>query len=263
MSLRFPAGQLDRQRDAGRVDEKVVLGARPLTIDRGWPRQEPAKSARTWLPSTATRDQSIAPAGLSFLSSSSCRMSLGRDATPALRHVALVGLMAVGKTTIGRLLATSLRRQMSDSDSEIRAQEGITARGMQERDGADALHALEASLLLAVLARAEPSIVCAAASTVEDDRCRAALRSPGVLTVWLRASLATLVARYNADPHRPRYPEGTEAALRAQLHARAGHFANVSQAAIDVDRLSAAQVAARVAALVDAPGALTDPQRLH
>lgn len=41
------ARQRDRERDAGRVDEQVVLGARAGTINRGWPRQEPPKRART------------------------------------------------------------------------------------------------------------------------------------------------------------------------------------------------------------------------
>ena len=73
------AGQCDRKRDAGRVDEQVVLGACAGTIDWGWPRQEPPKRARTCEPSTAARDQSIAPAALSLISSCSCR----RSHTPA------------------------------------------------------------------------------------------------------------------------------------------------------------------------------------
>lgn len=41
------AGQRDRERDAGGVDKQVVFGARAGTIDRGRPRQEPPKRART------------------------------------------------------------------------------------------------------------------------------------------------------------------------------------------------------------------------
>ncbi len=73
------ARQGDGERDAGRVDEEVVLGARAGTIDGGGPRQEPPKRARTWQPSTAARDQSIAPAALSL--TSRCRCSASQ--TPA------------------------------------------------------------------------------------------------------------------------------------------------------------------------------------
>jgi hypothetical protein len=41
------AAQRDGQRDPGRIDQKMVFGARAGTIDRGWPRQEPPKRART------------------------------------------------------------------------------------------------------------------------------------------------------------------------------------------------------------------------
>ena len=41
------AGQRDRQGDARGVDQQVVLGACASAIDRGRPRQEPPKRART------------------------------------------------------------------------------------------------------------------------------------------------------------------------------------------------------------------------
>ena len=40
------AGQRDGQRDARRVDEQMVFGARAGTVNRGRPGQEPPKSAR-------------------------------------------------------------------------------------------------------------------------------------------------------------------------------------------------------------------------
>lgn len=74
------AGQRDGQRDAGGIDQQVVLGARAGTIDRGRPRQQPPKRARTWEPSMAARDQSIAPTALSLVSSRWC----SAPQTPAL-----------------------------------------------------------------------------------------------------------------------------------------------------------------------------------
>jgi mannitol/fructose-specific phosphotransferase system IIA component len=64
-----PAGQRDSQRNAAGVNQQVVLRARSSTIYWGWPRKEPPKRARTWEPSTAARDQSIAPAAFSFSNS--------------------------------------------------------------------------------------------------------------------------------------------------------------------------------------------------
>lgn len=154
------------------------------------------------------------------------------------RHLVLTGLMGVGKTTVGRLAAAALHWPLCDSDVEILAREGETVRELQERSGAAALHRLEAAILLEQLASARPSVICAAAGTIEDARCRAALGADDVSVVWLRASLATLVARYDGDPHRPRYAEGTQAALAAQLARRAPQFASVAELTLDVDGLT-------------------------
>jgi shikimate kinase len=54
------------------------------------------------------------------------------------------------------------------------------------------------------------------------------------------------VARYDSDPHRPRYPQGTAAALREQLAARKQLFAAVAKVTIDVDGLAPQEVLERV-----------------
>jgi shikimate kinase len=171
-------------------------------------------------------------------------------AAAAPRQIALLGLMAVGKTTVGRLLAASLGRLLSDSDAQIQALEGLTVREIQERSGTDALHELEARILLEALARPEPSVICAAASTIDDERCRRALDAPEVTTVWLQATLATLVERYDRDAHRPRYPQGTEAALAGQLAARTPRFEAVADVTIAVDGLAPPAIAAALEPLI-------------
>ncbi len=158
--------------------------------------------------------------------------------------------MAVGKTTVGRLLAASLGWALVDSDEQIGAREGITVRELQAQRGREALHALEAQLLLDALASPQPAVVCAAASTIEDPRCRAALGAPAVVAVWLQARPATLVARYDADPHRPRYPEGTAAALAEQSASRTPLFAAVADATVAIDELEPRQAAERVLSLI-------------
>ena len=173
---------------------------------------------------------------------------------PPPLHVVLIGLMGTGKTTAGRLLAARRGRQLCDSDSEIEAREGVTVRELQDRHGARWLHRLEATILLEALARAQPSVIAAAASTIDDERCRAALRGPGVVSVWLEAKLATLVSRYDSDPHRPRYREGTAAALARQLAARGEHFAQTATATVDVDGLDPEAVLERICAAIAGAG---------
>jgi shikimate kinase len=179
-------------------------------------------------------------------------------APPVCEHIVMLGLMASGKTTVGALLAARLGVALRDSDEQIRAREGASVRELQDRFGAAWLHALEAEVLLEALARDDRAVVCAAASTVEDERCRAALREPAVTAVWLRASLATIVARYDSDPHRPRYAQGTAAALREQLASRAGRFAQLASISVDVDGLAPAAVEAAILAAIGGRGGSPD-----
>ena len=100
-------------------------------------------------------------------------------------HVVLVGPMGVGKSSVGRGVAEALGRPLRDSDDDLAAERGIRGRELAATEGVDALHAWEAEHLLRSLASAEPSVIAAAASVVDDPRAAAALAEPFV--VWLRA----------------------------------------------------------------------------
>lgn len=115
-------------------------------------------------------------------------------------HVVLVGPMGVGKTTVGAGLAARLGRRLRDSDADLRASQHIRGRELAARDGVNALHRWEARHLLDALAAPEPAVIAAAASVVDDPRCRRALEAPFV--VWLRAPARTLAARMSPSDHR-------------------------------------------------------------
>ena len=68
------------------------------------------------------------------------------------RHIVLVGLMASGKTTVGRLLAEALGVPFSDSDTAIELERGTTVKELADEIGVDEMHELEAAHLLTALA---------------------------------------------------------------------------------------------------------------
>jgi shikimate kinase len=144
--------------------------------------------------------------------------------------------MAVGKTTVGRRVAVSLRRPLWDSDIDLEVARGTSGRELAERDGTAALHRWEADHLLRALASPEPQVVAAAASVVDDDRCLHALAAPFV--AWLRAPAPMVVARLSGDEQRRRLGADPAAAVSALTARRAPRYALVANVTIDVAQLS-------------------------
>jgi shikimate kinase len=167
-------------------------------------------------------------------------------------RVVLVGMMGAGKTTVGRALAARLGWPYRDNDAALLRLTGRSGPDLLASAGVEALHEAEAAVLLDALAASDPQVVAAPGSAVLSPALRVRLAAEPV--VWLRASVATLAARVAADAARPLLPSSavagaTEAAgaVAALLAARGPGFAEVASYVVDVDGLSPAEVASRIA----------------
>lgn len=150
--------------------------------------------------------------------------------------------MGSGKTTLGAALARRLGWPLVDSDAQLLATTGQTARQIQAALGTAALHAAEAEALVEALAEPGERVICAAASVIENPGARAALAGPGPVVIWLRASPTVLAARFAGLPHRPIYGPDPEAVARSQARVRDPLFAALRPVVIDVDERSPAEI---------------------
>jgi len=154
--------------------------------------------------------------------------------------------MGAGKSAVARRLAARLGWPWRDSDRDIEASTGLTVRKHRDRVGVDAMHALEAQQLLDALTEPGPSVISAAASTIEVPECREALKAPDVAVIWLRASPEVLAKRFaSADRHRPGFGDSPVAFLTEQAGRRNPLFASVDPIVIDVDSIRPTEVTAR------------------
>jgi shikimate kinase len=168
----------------------------------------------------------------------------------AARQIVLVGLMGSGKTTIGRRLAPRLGRPFHDGDDGIAARTGRTARQLKDELGEDAMHALEADDVLAAL-RSEPSVIAAAASTIESEACRAALAAEDVVVVWLHGSPALLADRFVSGSHRPSFGSDPQTFIAEQLRRRGPLFESLQPITVDIEDRSKEEI---VAVILEALG---------
>lgn len=161
---------------------------------------------------------------------------------PGARHLVLVGMMGVGKSTVGRALAVELGRTLYDSDEMIEARTGRTVREIWQADGEPAFRTLETEVLVDALAADEPSVIAAAGGVVLSDANRSALRGPRALVVWLVADVDVLVERVRRGGHRPLLDDDPAASLRRLYEQRAPLYQDVSDAIVSVDNRSVGDV---------------------
>lgn len=159
-------------------------------------------------------------------------------------HIVVVGLMGVGKSTVGRLVANHLGLPFIDNDDLLTVHTGGTAEEIATTQGLTALHRLEAEVLAHALEDPGSSVLTAAASVVTGEAGRSALRKARHV-VWLRDDLAAVTARVarSGQFHRPGF--GPEVLRRIEQERRP-LFASVATITMDIEGQAPEQVADRV-----------------
>jgi shikimate kinase len=113
------------------------------------------------------------------------------------RHLVLVGLMAVGKTTVGARCAARLGRPFVDTDDLVAIHTGRTVPDLFAA-GEPAFRVAEQRAVADACASPTPLVIACGGGAVLDPANRAQLRRHGIV-VWLRAAPSVLAARAGAD----------------------------------------------------------------
>lgn len=154
------------------------------------------------------------------------------------KHLALVGLMGSGKTTVGRKLAVRLERPFIDADEALAVTTGRSVRKWFDDSGEEAFRAAEVRVLAGLLAADDPSVIATGGGIVCTEPGRALLSRPDVTVVWLRASPAFVANRVmqkaNKD-HRPLLDEDPRIVLERHARERNDLYAEVADLVVDVD----------------------------
>jgi shikimate kinase/3-dehydroquinate synthase len=104
------------------------------------------------------------------------------------RHIALIGFMGVGKTTLGMELAARIGRPFFDLDREIERSMRRTIPEFFRREGEEQFRLVEAERTLTTLSYNRPSVLALGGGAIETPQIRGALRERA-LTVLLELEL--------------------------------------------------------------------------
>ena len=166
------------------------------------------------------------------------------------KPIVLVGLMGVGKSTVGRRLARRLDLPFVDSDSAIQDAAGFTAAEVFERYGEKDFRDGERRLV-ARLVEGHVGVIATGGGAFIDPRTRELLNARAI-TVWLDAEVDVLTERTSRRDTRPLLrnadPKGTLERLanerrpsyaEAHIHIRSGtggHFEVVEAIIVALDQ---------------------------
>jgi shikimate kinase len=153
-------------------------------------------------------------------------------------------MMASGKTTVGRIVATRLGWGYLDSDEQVCERTGRSVREIFEQDGEAAFRKEERLALESAVADDQPRVISVAGGAVLDLANRQLLRQSGTVA-WLRADPAVLAARVEASGqgHRPLLGDDPKGNLERLDAERRPMYEELADLVVDVDGRTAEEIA--------------------
>jgi shikimate kinase len=148
----------------------------------------------------------------------------------------LIGMMASGKTTVGRIVAERLGWGYLDSDEQVCERTGRSVREIFEEDGEAAFRKEERLALEAAVADDQPRVISVAGGAVLDLANRTLLRRAGTVA-WLRAAPEVLAERVEASGqgHRPLLGDDPTGNLRRLDAERRPIYEELADIVVDVE----------------------------
>jgi shikimate kinase len=159
----------------------------------------------------------------------------------------LIGMMASGKTTVGRIVAERLGWVYLDSDEQVCERTGRSVREIFEEDGETAFRAEERRALEAAVADTQPRVISVAGGAVLDPANRELLRQSGTVA-WLRADPELLADRVEASGqgHRPLLGDDPRANLERLDAERRPIYEELADVVVDVESHTPEELAERL-----------------
>ena len=117
------------------------------------------------------------------------------------RTIALVGLMGVGKSSVGRRLANALGLPFCDADAEVEAAAGRSIPDIFAELGEPAFREGERRVIARLLEE-PPHVLATGGGAFIDARTRALIKSKAI-SIWLKTDLEVLARRVARKDNRP------------------------------------------------------------
>jgi len=151
------------------------------------------------------------------------------------QNVYLVGPMAAGKSTIGKILAKRINLPFYDTDAEIIQCTGVDIALIFELEGEDGFRQRE-SEKLKQLSELKGAVIATGGGIVLDENNRKVLKSSGRV-IYLKCSVGQQLSRTRYDTKRPLLQiENPKAKLEELMEARAPIYEGLADIVVSTDK---------------------------
>ena len=122
--------------------------------------------------------------------------------TKSSKIIAIIGLMGVGKTTLGLRLAEKLGFYFTDSDQEIEDLEKKSIKEIFKQNGEKYFRQVEKKVIADIIKRDEPMVLALGGGAFLDEETRKALLEKSFV-IWLKAPIDVILHRIGNKNNRP------------------------------------------------------------
>lgn len=116
--------------------------------------------------------------------------------------IAIIGLMGVGKTTLGLKLADKLGYYFIDSDQEIEDREKRSINDIFDKNGEKYFREIEKKVIQEVILRDEKIVLSLGGGAFINEEVRKILKEKAIV-IWLHASIDNILHRIGYKNNRP------------------------------------------------------------
>lgn len=170
------------------------------------------------------------------------------------KHLFLTGYRGCGKSSVGRIVATTLDLPFRDTDDAVESAAGCSIAELFSKHGEAAFRDLESKQLEQSIASSSSLLISLGGGAILRESNRNLIKQNG-RTVWLQASPETIFDRITNDVsshlRRPKLSQfGDMDEIRKVLEYRLQWYREVASLTIETDGLNADSVAATIVAWV-------------
>ncbi len=151
---------------------------------------------------------------------------------PRKPHIALIGFMGSGKTTVGQLLADELGYGFIDTDLAIEQRSGQTITEIFKRSGERVFREMESSLIEQILGDSKASVISLGGGAVMDEKNLTIIRQ-NCLVIWLWISVRGALSRIDYRTRPLLKPSDSMNNAKSLLSIRKPIYARASDLVID------------------------------